>query len=310
MNRLKKGMLPSILHLSNSSHFFDRDTLLHLRFPFSFLLLPVFCFAISQLDTVNWWNIFIIFIILHFFIYPGSNIYNSFTDDDKGSIGVLRNPPPATKKLFYVSIIFDSIGLLLCLLISYKLFMLMLVAVGISKAYSWKKIRLKKYSIIGWLTVMIFQGGYTFLLVNMAAANLFDLQWFSVKNIDGMILSSLLIGASYPLTQVYQHMEDSLRGDMTISYRLGKRGTFIFTGIVFIATSIFAWKYFVHYYNIGHFKIFILFLLPVMGYFSYWLKIVWRNEAFADYTHAMRMAFVSSLSMIICFSVLFFLNQL
>lgn len=293
----------------NTSRLFDRDTLLHLRLPFSFFLLPVFCFAISQSDTINWWNTSIIFLVLHLFIYPGSNIYNSYMDEDKGSIGGLENPPPVTKKLFYASIIFDSIGLLLCLLINYQMFLLMLVYVGISKAYSWKKIRLKKYGFSGWLIVMFFQGGYTFLLVNMAAANLFDELWFGNKNIESMVLASLLIGASYPLTQIYQHDEDSTRGDMTISYKLGIRGTFIFTGILFLVACAFAWNYFITFYNFLHFEVFMLCLLPVMGYYLYWLIKVWRNKDSADYTRAMRMTFVSSLCMIICFSALFFINH-
>ena len=100
-------------------------------------------------------------------------------DDDKGSIGGLRNPPPITKKLFYVSIILDIVGLLLCLFIKWKLMLLMMVYIGVSKAYSWKKIRLKKYGFTGWLVVILFQGGYTFLLVNMAAENSFDLSWIN-----------------------------------------------------------------------------------------------------------------------------------
>ena len=294
---------------NNSVPFFDRDTLLHLRLPFSFFLLPVFCFAISQAETINGWNTGIVFIVLHFFIYPGSNVYNSFMDEDKGSIGGLKNPPPVTKKLFYASILFDSVGLLLCLLVHCELFLLMLVYVGISKAYSWKKIRLKKYGFTGWLVVMLFQGGYTFLLVNMPVTNMFDLNWFNEKNLSAMILASLLIGASYPLTQVYQLDEDSARGDMTISYKLGIKGTFIFTGMLFVAACIFAWKYFEHFFSVLHFDIFILCLLPVMGYYFYWFRKVWKDKSSADYSHAMRMTFVSSLCMILCFSILFFLNH-
>src|SRR5205085_6047166 len=94
---------------------------------------------------------------------------------------------------------------------------LMLVYIGVSKAYSWKKIRLKKYGVTGWLVVMLFQGGYTFLLVNMASENRFGISWFDYKHIECMLIASLLIGGFYPLTQIYQHEEDSQRGDFTIS---------------------------------------------------------------------------------------------
>ena len=49
-----------------------------------------------------------------------------------------------------------------------------------------------------------------------------------------MIAASLLIGGFYPLTQIYQHEDDLEDGVKTISYKLGYKGTFIFTGIVYV----------------------------------------------------------------------------
>jgi 1,4-dihydroxy-2-naphthoate polyprenyltransferase len=293
----------------NTALFLDRKTFLHLRFVFSFFLLPIFCFALSQASAINWFNSIIIFIALHFFIYPGSNVYNSYMDKDTGSIGGLKRPPPVTNKLFYASILFDSVGLLLCFLINWKMFFLMLVYVGVSKAYSWKNIRLKKYGFTGWLVVMLFQGGYTFLLVNMAAENLLATEWFSGKNFESMVLASLLIGGFYPLTQIYQHEEDSSRGDLTISYKLGISGTFIFSGLLFLVSSAVAWNYFDSFYNSQHFIVFISSLIPVMLYYCYWFAMALRNKIHVNYTHAMRITFISSSCMIICFSILFFLNH-
>ena len=47
---------------------FDRDTILHLRIPFSFFLLPVFCFGISQASSIAVFNTIIVAIALHLFI--------------------------------------------------------------------------------------------------------------------------------------------------------------------------------------------------------------------------------------------------
>ena len=287
----------------------DRDTLLHLRLPFSFFLLPIFIFAISQPAIINWFNTIIVFIVLHFFIYPGSNLYNSYMDNDKGSIGGLKNPPPATPKLYYASILFDSIGLLLCLLINWKMLLLMLIYISVSKAYSWRKIRLKKFGITGWLVVILFQGGFTFLLVNIAVENLFNALWLSDKNIECMLLASLLIGGFYPLTQIYQHEEDSERGDYTISYKLGVTGTFIFSAILFLVACAVAWHYFNYFYNIQHFEIFIACLFPVVIYFLYWFLLSIRDKKFADYSHSMQITMISSSCMIICYSILFYLNH-
>lgn len=229
-------------------------------------------------------------------------------DKDSGSIGGLRKPPPVTRKLYYASMVCDITGLMLSLLIGFKMLLMMLVYVGVSKAYSWKRIRLKKYPWFGWIVVILFQGGYTFLLVNMASENLFESSWFTGKNIACMFIASLLIGSYYPLTQIYQHEEDSRRGDYTISYRLGITGTFIFSGILFFLSCTIAFFYFQTYYNFKHFVIFISCLLPTVFYFFYWLIKTTGDKKFADYDHTMRMTFISSACMIICFSILFFIN--
>lgn len=230
-------------------------------------------------------------------------------DKDKGSIGGLRNPPPVTVKLYYTSIIFDSIGLLFCLLINWKMFFLMLTYVGVSKAYSWNRIRLKKYGFPGWLVVMLFQGGYTFLLVNAAAENIFNVSWLNEKHLECMLLASLLIGGFYPLTQIYQHKEDSERGDYTISYRLGITGTFIFSALLFLSACMVALHYFCLYYNMFQFIIFISSLFPVTAYFMLWFFKVCNDKSFADFNHAMRMTFISSFCMIICFVIIFLKNS-
>ena len=66
-----------------------KNILLHLRIPFSFFLLPIYLFALSQSPAVDvtkaWW----VFFILHFMLFPASNAYNSYYDKDEGSIGLL-----------------------------------------------------------------------------------------------------------------------------------------------------------------------------------------------------------------------------
>lgn len=230
-------------------------------------------------------------------------------DEDKGSIGALKNPPPVTKKLYYASILFDCVGLLICSLAGIKLVLLMIPYIAVSKIYSWKKIRLKKYAIIGWLVVMLFQGGYTFLLVHMSAENLFTVEWISRKNLEAGLLASLLIGAYYPLTQIYQHKEDSDRGDYTISYKLGIKGTFYFAILMFIVAMAVAAHYFFRYYSFNQFYIFAVCLIPVIGYFFYWLIKVFKNESFADFNHAMKMTFYSSCSLIVCYLLLLYINH-
>jgi 1,4-dihydroxy-2-naphthoate polyprenyltransferase len=288
---------------------FDRDTILHLRIPFSFFLLPVFCFGVSQAAVIHLSDTVIVFIALHLFIYPASNIYNSFMDKDTGSIGGLKNPPPVTRKLYYASIIFDITGIALCAITGWQNMLVMAGYIAFSKAYSWEGIRLKKYTYLGWFSVMFFQGGYTFMLANMAAQSQVNMAWFTGKNIECMAIASLLIGGSYPLTQIYQHEEDRSRGDYTISYRLGIIGTFVFTAVLFTAGAGVAFHYFTRYYLLSQFFIFLICLSPVIGYFSYWFLITLKNRDNADYYHAMLMNKVSSFCMVVCFSVILVINH-
>lgn len=293
----------------NISSVFDHDTILHLRIPFSFFLLPVFCFGISQASSIHITDTLIVFFALHLLIYPGSNVYNSYMDKDTGSIGGLEHPPPVTQKLYYASIIFDIAGLSLCSLSSWQNALVMAGYVMFSKAYSWHGIRLKKYAYLAWASVMFFQGGYTFMLAHMAAEGSVSIHWFTAKNLACMIISSLLIGGFYPLTQIYQHDEDSQRGDFTISYRFGIIGTFIFTTVLFLCGTAVSYNYFTTYYTLSHFLIFLACLLPAVTYFAYWFAITTRNRKNANYRHAMQMNKVASLCMIICFSIILYLNH-
>lgn len=276
---------------------FDKSTVLHLRLPFSFLLLPVFCFGVSQVDQPDPYNTLFIFVVLHFFIYPASNSYNSYMDKDVGSIGALKNPPPATKKLYHASIILDCGGLLLAALVHWKMMLLVAMYIAISKAYSWHGIRLKKHAVSSWFVVTLCQGGYTYLLVSMCATGNFGATWFSTTNLQAMLLSSLLIGGFYPLTQIYQHEEDSKRGDLTISYKLGVQGTFIFCALIHSLALVLSAVIF----SRTHLIVFVCFLAPAAAYFVFWAIHTFRDTRQASYSKAMRMAFLSSLCLSACF---------
>src|ERR1035437_2904734 len=90
---------------------FKNSTFKHLRLAFSFFLLPVFLFALSQSNHVSWSHAIIAFAILHLLIFPSSNGYNSYQDKDESSIGGLKYPPKVTKDLFYVTLLMDVTGI-------------------------------------------------------------------------------------------------------------------------------------------------------------------------------------------------------
>ena len=147
---------------------------------------------------------------------------------------------------------------------------------------------------IGWVTVGVFQGAFTFLMVCQAVHGMDIQQLFEVEVVFPAILSTALLLGSYPMTQVYQHEEDSRRGDQTISIKLGVLGTFIFTMIVFaLSTAGFVYYYvtFVRYeFAVG----FLVFLSPVLAYFTAWLLRVYRDNREADFQSTMKLNAISA----------------
>lgn len=285
----------------------QKATWLHLRIPFSLFLLPVYLFALSISEPVNAQNALLVFIILHFFLYPASNGYNSYFDKDEESIGGLKNPPKTSRELYYTSLVLDLIAVALGLLIGWT-FAIMLVIYGlVSKAYSHPAIRLKRLAFTGWFTAGLFQGWFTFIMIYMGISDL-DLSMISHddKVLFAGILSTLLLWGSYPMTQIYQHQEDARRGDNTLSLVLGITGTFHFTAIVFFIADLFFICFYVYYYALFYALIFQLLILPMLIYFFLWYIKVRKNRAAANFDATMRLNMISAL----CLNVFFLLTYL
>src|SRR5688572_18110570 len=113
------------------------STIQLLRFPFSFFLMPVYWFALSQVAEINVQHAILIFIILHLLVYPASNGYNSFMDRDTESIGGIKNPQQPTRQLYYFTLLLDGTSLILSLLISPYFFGGILLFIAASRAYSY-----------------------------------------------------------------------------------------------------------------------------------------------------------------------------
>jgi 1,4-dihydroxy-2-naphthoate octaprenyltransferase len=268
----------------------QRSTIQLLRFHFSFFLMPVYWFALSQVVNPDVGRALLIFLILHFLIYPSSNAFNSYMDRDEGSIGGLKAPLPPTRQLLYVSLVMDGLALLLGLFISVYFLLAALIYIMASRAYSARTIRLKKYPMIGYGTVVICQGALVFFMVYHGSHPLLSLRVPTL----GMISASLLIGGFYPLTQVYQHAADAKDGVKTISALLGIRGTFIFCGIVYlIAFAVLAF-FFLISLEIKEFLVLSTCMLPILVYFIVWVLKVWRNPLMADFKHTMSMNMIAS----------------
>ncbi|HEY4110684.1 UbiA family prenyltransferase [Puia sp.] len=265
-----------------------------LRLHFSFFLMPVYWFALSQVVDRDWGRAALIFVILHGLVYPASNGYNSYMDRDTTPIGGLEHPLQPTRQLFRVTLAMDLAALILGGFIGRWFIAGLAVYILASRAYSYRGIRLKKYPFIGWLTVITCQGALIFLLVFQGSHKpgaVVD----SLSVAPAMLAASLLLGGFYPLTQIYQHEADRQDGVKTLSMVLGYRGSFIFTGIIYgIAFFVLAW-YFLFTLQIKEFYVLATCMLPVIVYFLTWAIKVWRNPAAATFANTMRMNLLASI---------------
>jgi 1,4-dihydroxy-2-naphthoate polyprenyltransferase len=175
-----------------------------------------------------------------------------------------------------------------------------------SRAYSYRGIRLKQYPFIGYLTVIVFQGAVTYWLVYHGSSEAF----YTNASFSGMIAASLLIGGFYPLTQIYQHKADEADGVQTISYKLGYKGTFIFCASVYSVAMAFLGYTFLSSLMIAQFLILLLFFLPILVYFIWWVIKVWKYTAAADFKHTMRMNILASTCTNLGFITTLILNHL
>lgn len=284
----------------------SRSSWLHLRIHFSFFLLPIFLFSLSISPNFNGDRLFWVFFILHILLYPASNGYNSYFDKDEKSIGGLRNPPPVRKELYFLSLAMDAAAIILSYIKINTAFAVMVLIYGlVSKAYSHPVIRLKKYAWTSWIITGFFQGLFTFA---MCYIGINDFAFDSALNMKVLVpgaLTTLILWANYPLTQVYQHEEDIKRGDFTLSARLGIVGTFYLAASVFTFAGAGLLFYFKFLYGNGYALLFLISLLPILLYFFYWFLLILKSRKNADYTHTMRLNFISAVCLNAFFIYLF-----
>ena len=268
--------------------------------------MPVYWFALSQVPDIDKSKAVLIFIILHVLVYPASNGYNSYMDKDETPIGGLANPLHPTKQLFYVTVAMDIIAVALSCFINLWFVVGIIAYILASRAYSYRGIRLKKYPLVGYLTVIIFQGGVTYFMVHYGSG-------YPDKSTDAspqaILAATLLIGGFYPLTQIYQHEADKKDGVRTISSMLGYRGTFILTGIVYLLAFLALADWFFITFQTIEFLILQIFLLPILVYFFIWARKVWKDEAEANFKNTMKMNLLASVCTNLGFITILILNH-
>jgi len=255
-------------------------------------LLPVSLFAFYFIQPDLSFRLILIVFIWHIFVFPASNGYNSYNDRDFGPIGGLATPPQPTKNLIYTVNIMDVSSILLSLFVNYYFAFFVTVYIVISRLYSNRTIRLKKYPAVGFLVVFIFQGAWVFSADLIAFSSLHLLLNKSV--LFSAIATSFFIGTIYPLTQIYQHNADRNDGVTTLSMVLGVKGTFIFSALLFSIATLFIYLSFSMPNEINNFWLFSLIMLPSTIYFLSWAFKSFKNVTHVNFRNTMIMLILSS----------------
>ncbi len=226
-------------------------------------------------------------------------------DRDETPIGGLLAPLQPTRQLFYISVIMDVIAVIASLLISNIFAVGILLYILASRAYSYRRIRLKKFPVLGFLTVFVFQGALIFFITYHGV------NYNNTLHVPLLpcVISSLLIGALYPLTQVYQHEEDIKDGVVTISCLLGKKGTFILSMTLFLSATVLMYFLFSQKEQLNFFYLFLIILLPVVLFFLYWMKKVWQVQEEANFKNSLRMNVLSTLCTTVFFVTIIVLKR-
>ncbi len=269
-----------------------RNTIKLLRLPFSIFLLPISLFSFYYIHPEFDFKFILLLIIWHFLVFPASNAYNSYHDRDEGPIGALKTPPKPTEQLLKIANVMDGLAVVLSMLINLSFTLFVISFISVSRMYSNRQIRLKKYPISSFLIVCLCQGTGVFCanIIGLSEPLLFE----NSSVLYSAISCFFFIGTIYPLTQIYQHESDTKDGVRTISILLGKKGTFTFSGIMFFLATLFIYLSF-QKDQISNFYLFVLIMLPATIYFIIWAIRSFKNSVHINFKNTMIMLILSSL---------------
>ncbi len=269
------------------------DTAKLLRFPFSVFLMPVSLFSFFYIQPEWNYQLLLVFVIWHLLVFPASNGYNSYHDRDEGSIGGLASPPKPTKALLNIVNVFDLTAILLSTLVNLSFTLFVVVYILASRLYSKREIRLKQFPVIGFFIVFVFQGAWVFCanIIALSSVALFD----NKTVVYSAVASSLFIGTVYPITQIYQHEADRQDGVTSLSMLLGKRATFLFSGLMFSLATLFIYLAFNSPNMINKFWLFNIVMLPATLFFISWAAKSFKSYKHITFKNAMIMLVLSAL---------------
>jgi 1,4-dihydroxy-2-naphthoate octaprenyltransferase len=138
---------------------------------------------------------------------------------------------------------------------------------------------------------MITQGALVYWAVQHGCRSSRDSIFF-LDHLPQLIVSMSIIGAVYPLTQIYQHEQDRADGVTTISYLLGVRSTFYLSMFMMLICG--GGMLYLYCEQVHKLILFYTLTLPSLIMLAYWYFMVRKDAKKADYKHTMWMSIISS----------------
>lgn len=204
-----------------------RAVLLHLRFPFVYVLAPIFVWS-ARWGPDGWTaRTTLGFVLVHLALYPGANAFNSAFDRDEGPIGGLAAPPPVPRRLAALATALQAAGAAAAWGVGPGFAVGYLALWGIFTAYSHPRTRWKRSMAASTAAIVIGQGAIGSALGWTAAGGT---GIPGARAGLGLAAATLAVAAMWPWTQAYQVDADLARSETTLAARLGGRGTLTWTG--------------------------------------------------------------------------------
>ncbi|MDX1592040.1 MAG: UbiA family prenyltransferase [Balneolaceae bacterium] len=192
--------------------------ILHLRLHYQFLILSggylLGGLMSDSMDTLSYW---MQFLNVHVLLYGGATAYNSWWDKDEGPIGGLRNPPKMAKWMHPVSLLFMFSGLIWAFVsVGWVFAAVYAVSLLLFWLYSTPLARWKGHPVLSMIAIGVSTGLNSVLLGALAAGGI-----LTPVIITAAVGASLILLSLYPVSQIFQIMEDKQRGDRTFAAVFG-----------------------------------------------------------------------------------------
>lgn len=192
--------------------------LINLRWHYQLFILSG-CFLFGGLFAPDMeWNTFLIhFLVVHLLLFGGATAYNSFWDKDTGPVGGLQKVPPMKPWMHPVSLLIQFPGLVAGWWIGWEYILVYVIAMLMFWMYSSPLFRWKGRPLLSMVAIGVSTGWAGFWLGLLSAGG----QLSNLVGWVGSIGVMLIILSMYPMSQIYQVLEDYERGDRTFTVHYG-----------------------------------------------------------------------------------------